>query len=150
MHRMKALTLTLMKLLRITGLLLTACLVLVTVFVVHVFMRFDLMLNPVVSEIRDDPKATVWGDRVSLIPSQFQNDETREAVSERLRKAGFAHVPNSGIWARYQNEIDLGREIFTREGNRFPCNITVYVFLKFNDDDRLSFAEGTQHEHGCL
>ena len=124
--------------------------VLAAAYVANAVMRIDLYFNDVVQEIKSDPKAVRWGDRVVLIPSPFAENAKREIVMLKLKQTGFVRTPAEKVWARYQSEIDRGRELYTREANNLACNIKVYVFLEFNDNNELSFAEGTLHEHGCL
>lgn len=118
-----------------------------SVFAAHIFFRFDLLFNPFVQAVRSPGP---WGERAQLISKPFKAQQARESVEAKLARYGFEKLPDDKVWARYKYEIDEGREVFTREADRFPCNIKVYVFVEFDERDRLIFAEGTQHEHGCL
>ncbi len=110
-------------------------------------LRFDLAMNPVVSPIR--LYSHTWGKMTDLTPSPFKIGTHREAVVKRLANFGFEKTPAEAVWGRYGNEIRDGFELFQREGDDLICKIQIYVFVKFNDEGRLSFAKGTWHEHGC-
>ena len=139
-----------MKVLKAVGILIISVLLFGGLYLLNAMGRYDLKLNPVVEEIRSDPNVEAWGDRTTLIPSQFDLGDDRDNVLRKLEKAGFERVPDGQAWVRYQYEIDEGREIYTREAHNIACNIYIYVFIDFSDKNKLTFAEGTQHEHGCL
>ena len=139
-----------MRTLKVVGILVLSILVLGGLYLFNAMERFDLKLNRVVEEIRSDPNVEAWGDRTPLVPSQFKLGESRESVLRVLEKGGFERIPDDDVWARYQYEIDEGRALYVREAHNIACNIYIYVFIEFSDTNELTFAEGTQHEHGCL
>ncbi|MEO3414101.1 hypothetical protein AAFO92_05530 [Roseovarius sp. CAU 1744] len=137
-------------LLKLTFALIAVLFVITGLAVLNSFKRFDLRFNPIANEIRNGLNTYSSSERVALIPELFMPGELREAVVKKLNNAGFERTPSSQVWMRYQNEINVGREVFTREANRFPCNIRMYVFLGFDGQGDLETAQGTQHEHGCM
>ena len=116
----------------------------------QLLLRFDLLLNEVVHEIRTDSSLEKWGDRAELIPDLFNENEKRENVELKLDRYGFTRVDKDDLWSRYHFEIDAGREVYLREGSDIVCIKYYYVFIGFTEDNLLNFAEGTVHEHGCL
>lgn len=116
----------------------------------HAFVRFDLLFNPIVSEIRNDPDATRWGELTALTPDPFKIGEDRTLIHKKMLKAGFKRVDYDSLWRRYFSRIDNEEEVFVRDASRVPCTIKVYVFLRFDINQELDLAEGTQHEHGCM
>ena len=139
-----------MSLLKKIGLLLAALLILGGAYVGNIIWRLDLAFNDIVQEIQSDPNAKKWGERVPLIPGQFALGSGRGTVLKMLNRDGFQRLPDEKVWTQYQYEIDQGREIYTREANNGICNIVVYVFVEFDAGDKVTFAEGAQHETGCL
>ncbi|MEO0912476.1 MAG: hypothetical protein AAFY59_05730 [Pseudomonadota bacterium] len=114
----------------------------------HTLFRFDLMANPVVSEIRSNTDR--WGERAVLTPRPFHEAAPRASVQQSLRRAGFTRIADQDVWQRYADEVANGRQVWSRETTRFPCNSKAYVFVSFTENDTLDFAEGTIEEHGCL
>jgi hypothetical protein len=139
-----------MRILKLTVLVLTVLLIIGGLFAAHIFLRLDLMFNPIVQEINTDTTVEKWGDRVQLIPDQFETDQDRASVLQKLKHFGFTRTADSEVWLRYQYEIDKGRQIYQREGDVWYCNIQYYVFLEFNAQNKLIFAQGASHELGCL
>lgn len=74
----------------------------------------------------------------------------RSYVLTKLEKNGFKKTQNAYLKNRFEAEIALGQEIYSREADRFPCNIKIYVFVQFDDEQRLLTANALQQEHGCL
>lgn len=114
------------------------------------FFRLDLVGNPIIQYMRSADDRGKFGERIQLFETYFKAAEERAAVVDALEAAGFKRTPDAKVWARYQFEVANKREVYQREANQFPCNIQVYVFVEFDAEDRLIFAEDTDHEHGCL
>jgi len=93
---------------------------------------------------------TNFGDRVELVQNPFEERESRKSVIRKLNKSGFKKIPNDQVWARYQYEIENGREIYAREAANIVCNSKIYVFIDFDQSNHLIFAQGTIHGHACL
>ena len=119
-------------------------------YIAQITIRFDLLVNPIAHKIIFDVQGQPWGKRVDLLPEPFDDLQNRVHVERKLKRAGFKRIADSKVWARYNYEIENGREIYSRDASRIPCKIKLYVFVEYNQNDRLVFAEGAQHEHGCL
>ncbi|MCR5856630.1 hypothetical protein [Mesorhizobium sp. J428] len=84
-----------------------------------------------------------------LTPEPLQNNADRQSVERSIMKAGFERATETTAW-RYRSELELGKDVYVREADRFPCQIKHYVVVAFDSADTLSEATGFEHEHGCL
>lgn len=139
-----------MKALKIIGIIFAVFILIGGVVAANELFRADLMFNPIVSEIRNNPDRKHWGDRIPLTPAPFKRGDTYTAAINKLKKYGFRRALESEIWGNYKNEINQGKEIYVRDTSRFPCSINAYVILEFQKKESLTFAQGTEHEFGCL
>lgn len=91
-----------------------------------------------------------WGELVALIPSEFELNERGELVRNKLSRAGYERIPNDKVWARYASVIEEGKVVYSREADTLVCAIQLRVFIEFDAEDRVTFAEGNLQEHGCM
>ena len=110
--------------------------------------RPDVYRHSISSTIRDG--AAGWGEFVPLIPGEFELNEPGDMARGKLFRAGYKQIPNDKVWARYASIIEDGKVIYSREADNFICAIRLRVFIEFNAEDRVVFAEGNIQEHGCM
>jgi hypothetical protein len=110
--------------------------------------RPDLYIDPVNRRIMT-AAGPRWGTFASLSPYPLQAGTPAGDVRSILERAGYHKTDAQGAW-RYAGEIKQGGEVYIRGADRFPCNVTFYVILKFDTRENLTSARGTQQEHGCL
>ncbi len=112
------------------------------------FYRFDVNIFEVNRIIKS--KSQRWGTPVQLIPEVFVEGESFENVEKYLNFSGYKNIQGDKVWKKYEDKTGPNKFVFTREANMLVCNIMLYVFLEFDQNNNLKSAIGTQHEHGCL
>jgi hypothetical protein len=114
---------------------------------IWLMVRPDLLVNPLNRRIMF--QSTAWGAPVPLTPDPLQDRTDRSAVEVSISNAGFERATETTAW-RYRSELKLGKDVYVREADRFPCQIKLYVVVAFDSADTLTEATGFEHEHGCL
>ena len=109
--------------------------------------RPELLANPLTRRIMF--QSTAWGAPIPLTPEPFQNHADRYGVELSILRAGFERATETTAW-RYRSALDLGKDVYVREADRFPCQIKLYVVIAFDAANILTEATGFEHEHGCL
>lgn len=93
------------------------------------------------------------GKRVSLTPEPFKIGTPRSEVLARLDHSGFEPFPvGTQGWPAntFGADVASDAEIYKRDVNNFVCNLGLYAVVEFDEQDRLTTAQGAQFEHGCL
>ena len=116
--------------------------------------RFDLRLNSINRYILKNISGS-WGVPIPMIPKPFPAGISKAEVEKRLAKAGFERAVDRVLnWPQVQEnfgtKIDEGAIIYVREANRIVCNQGLYIFVSFDEKDRLTYGESAIYEHGCL
>jgi hypothetical protein len=131
---------------RLTGILL----IIGSLFFAQQLFFPTIFADPLVKKILTAEPEQAWGTRFSLIPDQFEAGLPREQFLARLKKAGFA-APRKGTRPFVISTEEMpGVEIFARRYDFIPCNRDLFVFARFDGNDRLVTAEGSQEERGCV
>ena len=115
--------------------------------VIWMTARPELLANSLTRRIMS--QSTDWGTPVPLTPKTFQDHADRQGVERSILRAGFERATEATAW-RYRSELGLGKDVYVREADRFPCQIKLYVVVAFDSADALTEATGFEHEHGCL
>lgn len=132
---------------RILLLIATGLVITVLSAVIWITARPELLATPLTRRIMS--QSTDWGTPVPLTPKPFQNHADRQGVELSILRAGFERATETTAW-RYRSELGLGKDVYVREADRFPCQIKLYVVIAFDAANTLTEATGFKHEHGCL
>lgn len=122
--------------------------VIIAALLAQSFYRVDVRIFPINQHIQAGTHP--WGAMVNLIPDDFNVGESLETVASKLKFSGYKNIPVENAWQRYKDKVGKNKFMYVRDANMLVCNISLYVFVEFDDNGKLISAQGTQHEHGCL
>ncbi|HMQ57194.1 MAG TPA: hypothetical protein PKE65_01450 [Rhizobiaceae bacterium] len=92
----------------------------------------------------------IFGSRVDLVPTVFQRGQGKSEIISWFDNAGYTQMKGSNIWDNHGMEFRSGSVMFSRSVSTFACNLHIYAFLHFDNEDRLDSASATLEERGCL